>query len=55
MSNGIGLSVELHLGLLPYPLTLDPYPLLSLFSYSLSLFPIPFSLCPSAVPFKKFW
>ena len=32
-------SVKLHLGLIPYPLTLDPYPLsLPLFPYPLVLF-----------------
>ena len=39
-------SVKLHLGLIPWPLTLDTWPL--------SLIPNPCSLSPSRVPYKKF-
>ena len=48
-------SVELHLGLIPYPLSFDPYSLsLILFPYPFLLSLTPFSLSPSTVPFKKF-
>ena len=55
MKQDLVFSVELHLGLIPYPLSHDPYPF-TLIPCPLSLIPYPVSLhlSPSTVPSEKF-